>query len=437
MIISGWLKKAIKEAGIKDYDEDVIDSAGVALGDLILALVINHPNYFSTAVMNANSLGAAHYPELCFAWMVSLDENYYGNKEYTMNGNSYRIVYVEGDGDMTAYRTEDNSVVASIVENAPVKVEGSDYKYGVDGNTKYFLFPCDKSYSLKIENSTDTTVKYTVKEYNSQNGFTRMVEFNDVSFKADEYLTGGIPSYSAEEIQSGAPFGSSVNYTLVNSSGVNENVDFEVARNTMFNVNVYSSNDEFGIAKGTSTYRYGDTAYLEAKANVGCEFLGWSENGEIISNEAKLEISVYKDRNITALFESKELTPIDGKGIWISNRTVYGMWDMLDLEKTKTLFEDSMPLKTNASEYIGTGSELEYYDKTYTVIIKGDVDGDGEITTSDFLRIKSYFLEKYEFEGLYKDAADVDGDGTINTTDYLRIKMYFLGADSLFQNKEA
>jgi len=437
MIISGWLKTAIKEAGITDYDEATIDSAGVALGDLALALAINHPNYLSTAVMNASSLGSAHYPELCFAWMVSLDENYYGTKEYTYNGQAYRVVYVEGESDVNAYRTEDNALVASIIGNEPVKIEGSEYKYGIDGNEKYFIFPCDKSYKLEIKNASDTTIKYTVKEYNSSVGFTRMVEFKDVSFTAEEYLVGDIPSYSLWEIISGAPEGSSVNYTLVNSSGKNEDVDFEMSRGTTFDVNASSANEEYGIAKGGNVYKYGEVAALNAESNEGCKFLGWSENGEIISQESKLEFSVFENRNLTALFESKELTPIAGNGVWISDKVVYGMWDMLDLEKTKTLFEESSPLKTNAKEYVGTGSKLNYYEKTYTVLILGDVDGSGDINSTDCLRIKRYFLHLYELDDLYLNAADVNRDGEITSTDYLRIKMHFLGKGSMYENKVA
>ena len=77
-IVSGWLRKALQDAGITDYNELVIDYAGVKLSDLMLALVSNHPNYFTTAVLNGEGLRAAHYPELCYAWLASMDSNYVG-----------------------------------------------------------------------------------------------------------------------------------------------------------------------------------------------------------------------------------------------------------------------------------------------------------------------------------------------------------------------
>ena len=49
-IVSGWLRKALQDARNHDYNELVIDYAGVNWSDLMFALVSNHPNYFTTAV---------------------------------------------------------------------------------------------------------------------------------------------------------------------------------------------------------------------------------------------------------------------------------------------------------------------------------------------------------------------------------------------------
>ena len=67
---------------------------------------------------------------------------------------------------------------------------------------------------------------------------------------------------------------------------------------------------------------------------------------------------------------------------------------------------------------------------TYIPSILGDIDEDGAISTTDYLKIKSFFLgqnELYEKEFL---KADIDGNRIINTTDYLYIKKIFLdGSD--------
>jgi hypothetical protein len=83
LMVSEWLKNALDEAGITDYDEAVIDAAGKALATLMLDLVVSHPNYFSTAVMNLECIASAHFPELCYSWLVSMDSNYDSKPEDT------------------------------------------------------------------------------------------------------------------------------------------------------------------------------------------------------------------------------------------------------------------------------------------------------------------------------------------------------------------
>ena len=62
-----------------------------------------------------------------------------------------------------------------------------------------------------------------------------------------------------------------------------------------------------------------------------------------------------------------------------------------------------------------------------TAIIRGDVDGDGRISASDYLRVRRYILGMLELDGLFESAADVDGNGTVNAADYIRIRRSILG----------
>ncbi len=434
-IISEWLKTAINDAGITDYDEALIDSAGIALGDLMLALVLSHPNYFSTAVMNASGLMEAHYPELCFAWLQSLDSNYTDKDvEYTINKNAYRIVYIEGDADVNVFKA-DGTLIASIVDDAPVQINNSAYSFGIDEGLKYIILPIDNSYNIIMENDTESLVNYTVKEFNASFGFTRVVEFNSSLISEKDYLTGSIPSYSDEEIKSGAPLGSTVKYTLTSSVGTVVEIVHEVSRNHMFNVNAISSNEKYGYVSGGDVYRYGETAYLCAEAINGYIFKGWYENGKPVSNELIYGVEILENKNFVAMFGCAELTPIAGNGVSVSNGQVFGMWDELDIDSSKLLFEASEVLEANTEGYIGTGTLFTYFDLTYTVIILGDTDGDGEITATDYMRIKSAFLGKYTMDDVYEKAADVDGDGELSSTDYLRIKSHFLGKYTIYENK--
>ena len=62
---------------------------------------------------------------------------------------------------------------------------------------------------------------------------------------------------------------------------------------------------------------------------------------------------------------------------------------------------------------------------TAYVIVQGDTDNNGRITISDYQRIKRNFMGVYTLDGVSLEAADVNGDGIISSNDYLAIKVHF------------
>ena len=67
-----------------------------------------------------------------------------------------------------------------------------------------------------------------------------------------------------------------------------------------------------------------------------------------------------------------------------------------------------------------------------TVILKGDVDGNGGVDATDYSRLKAVLLGTFTFNEVEKLAADVEQNGIIDTTDYMRIKAHFLGEFDLY-----
>ncbi len=65
--------------------------------------------------------------------------------------------------------------------------------------------------------------------------------------------------------------------------------------------------------------------------------------------------------------------------------------------------------------------------KSYTIVIKGDVNGDGIINSIDLLRVQKHILKYSILKNEYKDAADVSYDDTINSLDLLRVQKHILG----------
>ena len=65
------------------------------------------------------------------------------------------------------------------------------------------------------------------------------------------------------------------------------------------------------------------------------------------------------------------------------------------------------------------------------VVKKGDTNGDGVVTSADYVRIKNYLRGTVKLDENQKFAADPTGDGTVTSSDYVRIKNYLRSKASI------
>lgn len=89
------------------------------------------------------------------------------------------------------------------------------------------------------------------------------------------------------------------------------------------------------------------------------------------------------------------------------------------------LLEDSVACGTGCVvKYISAAGEVL---NSATVVVAGDVDGDGLVTTSDLIGVRGSLKSKTELSGAYLEACDVDGDGAATTADYSILKTEMAG----------
>lgn len=92
------------------------------------------------------------------------------------------------------------------------------------------------------------------------------------------------------------------------------------------------------------------------------------------------------------------------------------------------------PVET--STVVGTGQVIQLMDgetvkDCVTVVVAGDLNGDGVVSVSDMLLVKSHLLKKTTLNELAQLAADVSGDGEISITDFIQIKAHILNKDKI------
>ncbi|MGI6325680.1 MAG: dockerin type I repeat-containing protein [Saccharofermentanales bacterium] len=89
---------------------------------------------------------------------------------------------------------------------------------------------------------------------------------------------------------------------------------------------------------------------------------------------------------------------------------------------------------------MGTGCQVQLIHngavvKSYTVILYGDVNGDGRISSADLSRTFAHVLRKASLTGAFSTAADVDRNGRISSADLARIFSHVLRKNILEQKK--
>ena len=83
---------------------------------------------------------------------------------------------------------------------------------------------------------------------------------------------------------------------------------------------------------------------------------------------------------------------------------------------------------TNTEELVKTGMEVKFNNTTeYTIIVRGDLNGDGNISLVDFSKLIAHISERPEFilSGNTAMAADLSGDGKISLLDLSQFLVIF------------
>ena len=76
---------------------------------------------------------------------------------------------------------------------------------------------------------------------------------------------------------------------------------------------------------------------------------------------------------------------------------------------------------------VGTGDTFTSNGQEYTVVVYGDVDGNGKINSTDALQLEKHITGIEKLDAVQQEAADIVNNAKLNSTDSLTIKKYVVG----------
>ena len=135
------------------------------------------------------------------------------------------------------------------------------------------------------------------------------------------------------------------------------------------------------------------------------------EGGETEPDDEVTELPSTSNDKIKVDSENKQITIIPGTTIQ----------EIINLVGTDITVEDKDGNPLGKTAMPGTGSKIN---GEYTLVMLGDVSGDGVVDARDSLRILKYSVGSYEIKDEFEKAADLSKDGIIDARDSLRILKY-------------
>ena len=107
---------------------------------------------------------------------------------------------------------------------------------------------------------------------------------------------------------------------------------------------------------------------------------------------------------------------------------LYGIEPGTTVEKLKKALGKDIVVNGAKNGLVGTGTKVVVGGKEYTVIIKGDTDGDGKITATDYIRVRLHILKRIRLDGekLLAAHASTEIGKNVSAADYIAIRLHIL-----------
>ncbi|MCI8575127.1 MAG: SH3 domain-containing protein [Bacilli bacterium] len=86
------------------------------------------------------------------------------------------------------------------------------------------------------------------------------------------------------------------------------------------------------------------------------------------------------------------------------------------------------------TDVLGTGCQIMYKNgEVHTIVIYGDLTGDGVVNSADLLRMRQHLLGQVKLSGAYLESAKANHGSGVNSADLLKLRQHLLGTSHIVQ----
>ena len=114
-----------------------------------------------------------------------------------------------------------------------------------------------------------------------------------------------------------------------------------------------------------------------------------------------------------------------------SKTTLESFKEKIAINGTNTKIVDKNNNELKDTDLVATGTKIKTtvnnQEVTYTIVVTGDTNGDGQADLKDILTINKHRLNKAYLTNEYLSAGDINGDGKVDLKDLLQINKFRLG----------
>lgn len=380
--------------------------------------------------------------DLSFDFIINFGSNY-ANKEFK---TSLGILTSDADGiinisikpnDSVYFEELEDGIKANVteVQNRPGFTAKSDKTFDVDTSISDGTISLDftNTYSPSPALASNIVIngikELEGRDWQENDEFTFALEYKT---EQDEWIQLGTKTITYDE--------SKENYNKFSFTDTINSIEFSKLGRYNFRISEVIGN--LDNMTYDNTINYFDIIVTDNNMDGALEInnIIGSQNIEVNNENNTYNLNVtfnntFEVEETKIAYTDETLKSLESEGNIIVNDATYTIdtilskFDGLTTNYTYKVFDKNN--KEQSSKLVRTGDylQIKVNDKTYkyTLILKGDVNGDGKITPLDYVKIKNHIMETSIIsESIYKIAADYNNDTKISPLDYVKVKNYIM-----------